>query len=565
MNNPTLSLITIFFNRYLAFFSFLLAYSFILHKLGGLPPLWSSLRLEAPLLLYGYFLCNSLLKKSRWQPWLAALPLVLAYTIADICYMAYNRVVRIVEITEIPELLDIMPLHYAILTGLAGTISVVVLLLAIDWHHWRKGLLATLPLLALIMAVTLTPGRFLSTFHLIGKDVVDWSDANSVANNGRFTMVAYFEALRNNSIDKTMAFRHRQEFIEQMTTLSRQIKASARERNVHLVVLESFLDPTLFSGLKFSQPPAAPAFTKLIAGTDTYSISPVFGGGTAQAEFELLCGVPAMRALSSVEFNVFTGVKTYCLPSILGDAGYQTMASNGHKPKFFNAIPAYQGTGFKNIFFPIENAPDRETYLSTGDIKKEWYMFDGTLLNQNLDYVARYLQEHPDQPLFNYVMTIYGHTPHHLDEAVRPRLIKLRANQQDEHLERAVNQYYYRTEAIARYVQGLLKIDPHSLIILVSDHVPPLAFGSATYKKLNYMKNIENSIYYNRIVIIENGKTMQYNTMRHYDVPGIIANYLTDGVYCRNNRCNFVEKNLAARTSTNSLEDYMTIMAHATM
>jgi len=241
------------------------------------------------------------------------------------------------------------------------------------------------------------------------------------------------------------------------------------------------------------------------------------------------------------------------------------MASNGHKPKFFNAIPAYQGTGFQNIYFPKENAPDRETYLSTGDIDKEWYMFDGTLLNQNLDYVARYLHEHPDQPLFNYVMTIYGHTPHHLDEAVRPRLIKLRADQQDEHLERAVNQHYYRTEAIARYVEGLLKIDPHSLIILVSDHVPPLAFGSATYKKLNYMKNIENSIYYNRIVIIENGKTRQYNTMRHHDVPKVIANYLTDGTYCRNNRCNFVEKTLAARDSTESLADYMTIMAHATM
>jgi phosphoglycerol transferase MdoB-like AlkP superfamily enzyme len=162
-------------------------------------------------------------------------------------------------------------------------------------------------------------------------------------------------------------------------------------------------------------------------------------------------------------------------------------------------------------------------------------------------------------------MTIYGHTPHYLDEAIRPSFIELRTDQQDEHLERAVNQRYYHAEAIAHYVEGLLKIDPNSLIILVSDHVPPLAFGPATYKKFHYMKNIENSIYYNRIVIIENGKTRQYNTMRHYDVPKVIANYLTDGTYCRNNRCNFVEKTLAARGSTESLADYMTIMAHATM
>ncbi|MBW6521438.1 MAG: LTA synthase family protein [Desulfoarculaceae bacterium] len=566
MNSPALSLVAIFCNRYFAFFLFLLAYSSVLHKLGGLPPLWSSLRLEVPLLLYGYFFCNCLLKKSRWQPWLAALPLVLAYTITDICYMVYNRVVRIVEVTEIPELLDIMPVHYAMLAGLAGITTFLVLLLSIDWRHWRRSLIVALPLLALILTIEVAPDRFLTTFHIVGKDVIGWSDAGSVANNGRLTMIAYFEALRNNSIDKTLAFRDRKAFIEQMATLSRQIKTSARDRNVHLVVLESFLDPTLFAGLMFSRTPAAPAFTKLVEGTDTYSISPVFGGGTAQAEFELLCGVPALRALSSVEFNVFTGAKTYCLPSILDDAGYQTMAANGHKPNFFNAIAAYQGAGFQNIFFPRENAPDRDTYLSTGDTKKEWYMFDGTLLNQNLDYVSRYLQEHPGQPIFNYVMTIYGHTPHNLDETVRPGLIKIRSDQQqDEHLERAVNQHYYRTEAIAKYVQGLLKIDPHSLIILVSDHLPPLSFGPTTYKKFRYMKNIDNSIYYNRIVIIENGKTMQYDTMHHYDVPKLVANYLTDGAYCRNKQCSFVKKTIANQIPTNSQEDYMTIMAQATM
>lgn len=560
-----MSLITIFFNRYTAFFLFLLAYSSVLHNHGGLSPLWSSLRLEAPFLLYGYFLCNCLLKKTPWQPWLAALPLVLAYTVADIYYMVYSRFVRVVEVTEIPELLDIMPFHYATLVGLAGIIFFLVLLLSLDWQRWRRSLIVALPALALIFVIQFAPGRFLSAFDIVGNKIVSWSDATSVANNGRFTMVAYFEALRNNSIEKTLAFRHRQKFIDQMTALSSQIKASSKNRNVHLLVLESFLDPKLFSGLKFSQPPAAPAFKKLVANTDTYSISPVFGGGTAQAEFELLCGVPALRALSSVEFNVFTGGKTYCLPSILDDAGYQTMASNAHKPKFFNAVPAYKGTGFQKIFFPRENAPDTETYLSTGDTKKEWYMFDGNLLQQNLDYVSTYLQEHPGQPIFNYILSIYGHTPHYLDEAVRPKVIKLLSGQKDEQLERAVNQHYYRTEAIAQYVQGLLKIDPHSLIILVSDHIPPLSFGPATYKKYNYMKNIEDSIYYNRIVIIENGKTMQYNTMRHYDVPKVIANYLTDGVYCHSNQCNFVEKTLASRTSAENQDDYMTIMAHATM
>lgn len=568
MNYVSLSLCTFFCNRYIAFLSFLLVYSLVLSAFGGLPPLWSGLLLEAPFLLYGYFLANVLLKKSGLQPWLAALPIVLAYVVADIYHMVYGRLVRVAEVSEIPELLDILPFPSIALIGVTGLLSFLLLFFSLDWKHWRRGLIAALPMLAFFSVVEFAPDRFLDTFHHhLGRRVVEWSEADSVGLNGRFTMAAYFEALRQNSIRKTMAFRHRREYIEQMAALSRQIKASAGNRNIHLVVLESFLDPKLFAGLKFSQPPTAPAFREIVGDTDTYSISPVFGGGTAQAEFEVLCGVPAMRALSNIEFNVFTGGKTSCLPTVLNDAGYQTSASNGHKPKFFNAVAGYKGTGFQNIYFPRENAPGTDTYLSTGDTEKEWYMFDEPLFSQNLAYVTRYMAEHPRQPLFNYVMSIYGHTPHFMDETVRPRFIKLLPEQKDEHLERAVNQYYYRTEAIARYVRGLLKVDPQSLIILVSDHVPTLSFGPDTYKKLQYMKNINNSIYYNRIIIIENGKTRHYDTMHHYDVPKVIANYLTNGVYCRHNQCNFMKTTVAGRSvdGQDDYMNYMTIMAHATM
>lgn len=566
MLQPTLSALTLLFNRYTFFLLFMLAYTHLLSLLGGLAPLWLSLNLEAPILLYCYFFCNHLLKKSRLQPWLAALPLVLAYTVADIYHMVYGRVVRVVEITEVPELFDVLPGHYIGLILLVGLAATVAFSSAVDWRNWRRSLVVSLPLALLVLIVEFAPTSFLGAFQVIGNQVVDWSDSESVVNNGRITMTAFYEAQRKSSMEKTLAFRHKQKFIEEMNGLSRQIQMSSRNRNVHLVVLESFLDPKLFNGVKFSQPPAAPEFSKLVGDTDTYSISPVFGGGTAQAEFELLCGVPALRALSSVEFNVFTGTKTYCMPSILGDAGYTTMASNGHKPKFFNAIPGYKGTGFANIFFPRENAPGMETYLSTGDTEKEWYMFDGRLFEQNVSYVSDFIKKNPDKPLFNYVMSIYGHLPHYLDETVRPQIIKVLSRHNDEVLERVVNQHYYRTEAIARYVRELLKVDPQSLIILVSDHLPPLSGGSDTYNELNYLKNIDNSNHYNRIVIIENGAAKQYDTMHHYDIPKLIANYLTDGAYCRSNQCSFSKAAFANRSGIrDSQEDYMTIMAHATM
>ena len=568
-------------NRYVIFFSLLLGYCLFMQSYGGLAGLWAPPRqdlplqgyfsgpwgpprLELPLLAYLYFLLNRLLRPSRWQPVLAALPLLVMYAIADAYYLVYGRFLRLVEITELPEMFDVLPLHYSILIVIGVGLPLGAFLYAIDYRRWRQTALVALPALLVAAAIYLTPERFLVSFHALGREVVGWSDVVSVENNGRLAMLGYFEAQRQATLLKTKTYRGDSSFSNQMTALAEEIQTSGNGRNVHLLVLESFLDPKLFTGLKFSADPADPAYRKLVRNKGGFSISPVFGGGTAQAEFEILCGVPAFRELASVEFNAFTGNRTWCLPAILAEAGYRTLASNSYKPNFFNAIPAYRGAGFEEIYFPQEYAPGMESYLRAGDTEKEWYMYDGDLFIQNQEFLRSSRQSDDQRPVFNYVISIYGHLPHYMDETKRPQFIKLLTDHRDEQLERAVNQHFYRTQELARHVQTLLKDDPKSLIILVSDHVPPLSYGPDTYKKLNYLSNIENSIHYNRILIIENGKAVKYNTMHHYDIPKVVLNYLTKGRYCKENACNFTAQNLANRDNKPLFDAYMTIMAHAT-
>lgn len=561
-------------NRYTLFFALLLGYSNLMQNYGGLAGPWGVLRLELPsldfprlefpLLAYLYFLLNRLLRPSRWQPVLAALPLLLMYIIADAYYLVYGRFLRLVEITELPEMVDVLPAQYLLLIAVGVVLPLGALLYNLDLRRWRQSCLVALPVVVLVGIIYLLPERFIAAFHSLGREVVTWSDVMSVENNGRLSMLGYFEAQRQSSLRKTKTYRGDQTMASQMATLAEGVKTNGNGRNVHLLVLESFLDPKLFSGLKFSSDPADPAYQKLVRKKEGFSISPVFGGGTAQAEFEILCGVPAFREIASVEFNAFTGHRTFCLPTILADAGYRTLASNSYKPNFFNAIPAYRGAGFEEIYFPQEYAPGMESYLKAGDTEKEWYMYDGDLFQQNEEFLQSSSTPDDQRPVFNYVISIYGHLPHYMDETKRPQFIKLISEHQDEQLERATNQHYYRTQELARHVQALLKADPKSLIIFVSDHVPPLSYGPDTYKKLGYMKNIENSVHYNRIVIIENGKAVKYNTMHHYDIPKVVLNYLTKGRYCKENLCNFSDQNQTTKDNKPLFDAYMTIMAHAT-
>jgi len=418
-----------------------------------------------------------------------------------------------------------------------------------------------LMILTLIVTMEVKPDSFLYAFEKTQREVTNWSDIQSAEDNGRVWMMLYHEARRRSNTLKMADFQTNPAFLKKMDAVATLVKAQEKKRSVHLIVLESFIDPTLFGGLSFSQSPVHPDFDKIFKNKGSHSISPVFAGGTAQAEFEVLSGVPAMGKFSGMEFDVFTGAETYCLPALLNKAGYHTMASNAYKPDFFNSINAYKGVGFQNSYYPREYAKGRETYLSTGDVTGEKYMFDGELLRQNLAYISEWKKNNQGVPVFNYIMSIYGHYPYLMNSEKRPLVIETKGIDKNEFLDHTVNQYYYRTEALAEFVRGIKKVDPESLVILISDHLPGL-FDSSTFEKLNYAGGADDQLHLNRVFFFENGKAVQYDTIHHYDIPDIIMNYLTEGSYCDTHGCQFkTPKKQVAGDGYD--EAYMSILANA--
>ncbi len=561
-------------NRYTAFLVGVFLYSILMKFLGGMGGIaffradgsfaLHQQYLELTLVFYLYCYCNMILRPSRWQALLAAIPLLFAYLGQDIYYLMYSNVFRFFELAEVPELLKVLTLqHIALLL-----ILVAAPLGAFLWNiNFRKklGMIAgLLPLAFLICAAEYSPEEYKIAYAKVGGEIVFWSDAVTVEKNGRFIMLLYREAERNIAQAKTEAFRDRPQYKEQARLMAEWVHTNSNKRNVHLVVLESFLDPTLFKAATYTKDPFHPSFKKIFGRKMGFSISPVVGGKTAQAEFEVLCGVPAFEELAGVEFNGFTGAPANCLPGTLQQAGYRTMASNAYKPNFFNAPNAYQGVGFGEMYFPREYGNDSESYLSTGDTSGEMgYMFDRTLFNQNLDFIAPFLKNPDGPPLFNYVLTVYGHFPHILNKKKRPQVLRMISSFKDGSLEREANQFFYRTEAVAEYVNRLLELDEKSLIILVSDHLPSGQYGRKSFEKLRYLNNKNDSIHMNRILIIEDGTVKKYTTIHHYDVPAMILNSITRGAYCKKQVCGFMENKLLDDRMAHH-DDYMRVMAHAT-
>ena len=514
------------------------ALSEILGWQSGLSPLRSHLHIEAPLLLALYWALNFAFRPGKLAAFVAALPFVIAYITCDVFFVAYGDIVRIIDIRNLPELLKVLP--FVKKAGLIFALGLppALLLAFVNYRrYWRAMTIAGLAILV-TAAVEFFPEAVLSGLQLARLEVAEYSDAQSVNDNGRLTMALYFEVSRRVAIKQTGAYRKRGEYDQEVRATADFIRQNGNRHNVYLVVLESWVDPTLFRAVTYSKDPRHPDFTQLVGEEQGFSISPVFGGGTAQAEFEALCGAPALKELSEIEFDVFTGHAAGCMPGILHQAGYATYASNAYQPDYFNSNKAYAGAGFEEIYYPREYARDRETYLTVSHASDaETYLFDGDLFSQNLAFVERTLQEHPGQPIFNYLLTMYGHEPHDIDTQLRPLVLSMKAPHDDQQLLRAANQYWYRTQAIAKYIRALIKLDPNSLIILVSDHVPPLNEGTKSYQDFRYLDNISDSIHMNRIMVVEDGKVVRHRTIHHYDVPSLIYGYLTSQRYCAQNNC----------------------------
>jgi hypothetical protein len=545
-----------------ALFATLYAYARLVEVFGGFSTKLLYLQWpEIVCVLYLYGLVYAVLKPSGWRPALAALPIFLVYIVHDAFYLVFGKVFRLINLSELPEFFQILPLPYAILLGALFVAMCVTIIAGIDYRRPLHIALGLLPMALIAVGIKAAPDAVATGFQSFAHEIVIYSDGKSVEQNGRLAMMLYREAQRGVTLETMEPYRDRSKFDRQYEHELDELRPRLRPRDVHLIVLESFLDPRLFAEARFSRNPAHPDFERLFGDSLGLSLSPVFGGATAQAEFEVLCGVPAFEKVSSVEFNAFTGAPAHCLPGLLSDLGYRSVASNAYKPNFFNAQPAYRGMGFAEQQFPAEFYSAAPTYIHAGDPGVEDYMFDGDLFAQNLAFVREHLRRNPGKPLFNYVLTIYGHTPHNLDPDKRPQVIQVQAEFQDEYLQRAVNQFYYRTEAIARYVRELTKLDPDGLIVLISDHVPSLQFGPNAYDALHYLGNRERSYYYNRFAVIEGGRPVKFDPIRHHDLPQLVLDHLTDGRYCTARVCDYLARAKPSREAY--LDRYLALMAHA--
>lgn len=242
--------------------------------------------------------------------------------------------------------------------------------------------------------------------------------------------------------------------------------ANNSQPNIYLIVVESLWSINL-PALQFNRSPWADNWQALVDNGSGQGLSPTFGGKTANAEFELLCGWPNVQA--GTIFNGGIKHQAPCLPSYLKQLGYQTAAFHANVPAFWNRQNVYPLLGFDHFYSLADYRQD--------DMNGE-FMADSSFYQQTLDKIKA---KDKTKPSFNYLLTYSSHLGYPLNVS-RPVIISTTPTIATV-AERYFNSIYYTTKELADFIDQLKEVDPSALVIVVGDHWPFLGDNNLGYRQ----------------------------------------------------------------------------------
>nr|WP_276561223.1 alkaline phosphatase family protein [Bacillus paramycoides] len=250
--------------------------------------------------------------------------------------------------------------------------------------------------------------------------------------------------------------------------------------NIIFVMSESFWDPTKLTNLSFSEDPLPNLHHYIESFPGGQTISPAFGGNTANVEFEALTSYSmSLLKPGSIPYQQVVTNKVE-IPSItrtLKKEGYYTSAIHSFGRSFFKRDDVYKVLGFDKF-----NAQDTmENVEVDGD-----YISD---LSMSKEIIAEL--EKQKKPTFVHAVTMQNHFPF-TEGRFGENQIEISGLENEEskaELETYTEGLRRSDEALQYLIEQLDNLDRPTLLVFFGDHLPSLGTNKSLYKETGYITN----------------------------------------------------------------------------
>nr|WP_252053636.1 LTA synthase family protein [Acinetobacter silvestris] len=198
-------------------------------------------------------------------------------------------------------------------------------------------------------------------------------------------------------------------------------------------------------------------------------LSPSFGGGTANVEFEVLTGLNTLINNKKLAYVSNLKRPTYSLPTYLNQLGYETTAMHNNGKYFYNRSNIYQYLDFHR-FISLENmvsASEKNKYINEGG----WATDD--LLYSNIQNQLK----NSEQPQFIYAISVENH-PMYSDDRFGKDNYKISKVGISDASKRQLNTYLTgmkrADDKLKDLIENVKQLDRPTMIIFFGDHLPNL-------------------------------------------------------------------------------------------
>lgn len=261
-------------------------------------------------------------------------------------------------------------------------------------------------------------------------------------------------------------------------------------------------------------------------------VTPSFGGGTGDTEFDVLTGALTVDCAPDESF-AFNAIKrdVSSLPSLFNTIGYKTMAFHPGFAWFYGRQDVYPKLGFQDNFF-LENIDQPE--MKGGYVSER--QFSEIFRNRFLQAL-----ENSDEPIFSYGLDIQNHGPYFYDKYGKNLPYQCTVSLSEE----AANNFgsYFlgikdMDIMLGEVYDMIMSLDEPTIMVFYGDHLPglgsdPSAFDEIGIKLSHDDLEKEIEFYSTPYVIVANESGRAFLNRENVEIQdgnAVSANYLASMV-----------------------------------
>ena len=341
------------------------------------------------------------------------------------------------------------------------------------------GLLAAL----ILGGLSVSPRMIYVTLPKIGISNMEWMQSDNYEQNGM--TLAFMMNVKNIVITKPDGYTEKtvESTVETVKSLKSEPNKEFKQPNVIMVMSEAFWDPTLLKSVSFTVDPIPNMHSLMKKYTSGYLLSPAYGGGTSNVEFEVLTGNSMSFFPDGANpYQQYINKPLPSLASIFAEHGYKSIAVHTYNKWFFNRDKVYNLMGFQK-------------FIGLEDFKNPKYK--GLYISDE-EFTNMIIREHKnsDKPVFMYSISMQNHGPYE-PRRYTNTAIKVKSDNLSEQSKSILEEYaqgiHDADASLKRLTDYFEKVKEPTVIVFFGDHLPMLGNDFSTYKESGFVKTQSGS------------------------------------------------------------------------